>query len=92
MGQKRKVLTQIRCIWMKYNIIIPKKFTWPPRRPLGVVNGGIYPKICYADPLLIENSFHSDWELYTIIVNKELKFCQNIETAISEFEFFLSFL
>ena len=34
-GQKRKVLSQISCTWMKYNIIIQNKFIGPPDAPWG---------------------------------------------------------
>ena len=35
MGQKRKVLSQITCIWVKYNIIIQKKIYQTPHTPPG---------------------------------------------------------
>ena len=34
-GQKRKVLSQISCTWMKYNIIIQKKNRLSPQTPPG---------------------------------------------------------
>ena len=44
MDKNRKVLSQISCIWMNYNII--KKFIRRPKCPLGpgVVMGAIYSK------------------------------------------------
>ena len=34
-GQKRKILSQISCIWTEYNVIIKKNSSEPPDTPWG---------------------------------------------------------